>query len=90
MKENDESILGKGSKRAAPRGRGKGSTQSSKRGRKSDNTAFHQMFMNKDDDDDDDDNVAKRLKKSQPRVRLFIFLLTLIFFSNINVFLTNI
>ncbi|XP_048332366.2 double-strand break repair protein MRE11 isoform X2 [Ziziphus jujuba] len=66
--ENDESILGKGSKRAAPRGRGKGSTQSSKRGRKSDNTAFHQMFMNKDDDDDDDDNVAKRLKKSQPRV----------------------
>lgn len=81
MKENDESIQGKGRKRAAPRGRGKGSTQSSKRGRKSDNPAFHQMLLNKDDDDndEDDDNVAKRLNKSQPRVRLFFFLLALIF-----------
>ncbi|KAF3453595.1 hypothetical protein FNV43_RR04035 [Rhamnella rubrinervis] len=64
--ENGESVLGKGRKRATPRGRGRGSTQSSKRGRKS---AIHQMFMNRDDDDDDDDdNVAKRLNKSQTRV----------------------
>lgn len=71
MKENDGSVLGKGRKRAAPRGRGRGSTQSSKRGRKSGNSGIHQMFMNKDnDDDDEEDNVAKRLKKSQPQVRL--------------------
>lgn len=80
FKENDESVLGKGRKRAPPRGRGRGSAQSSKRGRKSDNSAIHLMSMNKDDDDDDDDddNVAKRLNKSQPRVGLYFFSLALI------------
>ncbi|XWS27950.1 hypothetical protein CRYUN_Cryun25bG0024300 [Craigia yunnanensis] len=42
---NDEIVLGKGRKRAAPRGRGRGST--SKRGRKSDNSSVHKVFMNK-------------------------------------------
>ncbi|KAK9269023.1 hypothetical protein L1049_000791 [Liquidambar formosana] len=65
--ENDDSLQGKGRKRAAPRGRGRGSTSSSKRGRKSDNSSIHKMLMSKDDEDDDDD-MAKRLNKSQPRV----------------------
>ncbi|EXB89636.1 Double-strand break repair protein MRE11 [Morus notabilis] len=67
--ENDESVKGKGRKRAAPRGRSRGSTQSSKRGRASDNPAVHQMLMSRDDDDDDDDDdAAKKRNKPQPRV----------------------
>lgn len=76
LKENDESVKGKGCKRAAPRGRGRGSTQSSKRGRASDNSTVHRMLMSKDDDDDDDDDddgAAKRPTKPQPRVRLHFF-----------------
>ncbi|KAK8676847.1 hypothetical protein V6N13_142408 [Hibiscus sabdariffa] len=68
--ENDEITLGKGRKRAAPRGRSRGST--SKRGKKSDNSSIHNVFMNThdddDDDDDDDEEVALRFNKRQPRV----------------------
>ncbi|KAL5548020.1 hypothetical protein UlMin_003251 [Ulmus minor] len=66
--ENDEIVLGKGRKRAAPRGRGRGSSQTSKRGRKSENSALQRMLMSKDDDDEDDEDVPKRLNKPQSRV----------------------
>ncbi|KGN60009.2 hypothetical protein Csa_001425 [Cucumis sativus] len=67
--ENDESLLSKGRKRTAPRGRGRGSTQS-KRGRKSDNSLVQRTFISRDNDDDseDEDNARKLLNKSQPRV----------------------
>ncbi|CAK9160191.1 unnamed protein product [Ilex paraguariensis] len=67
--DNDETIRGKGRKRAAPRGRGRGSTSSAKRGRKSDNSSpsIHKMNMSRDDEDDDDD-TGKRMHKPQPRV----------------------
>ncbi|XP_023535065.1 double-strand break repair protein MRE11 isoform X1 [Cucurbita pepo subsp. pepo] len=67
--ENDDSLLSKGRKRTAPRGRGRGSTQS-KRGKKSDNSAVQRTFMGRDDsndDSEDEDNARKRLNKSQPR-----------------------
>lgn len=68
--DDDESIQGKGRKRAAPRGRGRGSVAAAKRGRKSDNTSssIQHMMMGRHDDDDDDDDVPKRMNKSQPRV----------------------
>uniref|UniRef100_A0A9I9DGX8 Double-strand break repair protein n=1 Tax=Cucumis melo TaxID=3656 RepID=A0A9I9DGX8_CUCME len=67
--ENDESLLSKGRKRTAPRGRGRGSTQS-KRGRKSDNSLVQRTFVGRDngDDSEDEDNARKLLNKSQPRV----------------------
>lgn len=67
--ENDDSLLSKGRKRTAPRGRGRGSTQS-KRGKKSDNSAVQRTFMGRDDsndDSEDEDNARKILNKSQPR-----------------------
>ncbi|KAA0036764.1 double-strand break repair protein MRE11 [Cucumis melo var. makuwa] len=71
--ENDESLLSKGRKRTAPRGRGRGSTQS-KRGRKSDNSLVQRTFVGRDngDDSEDEDNARKLLNKSQPRVSIFI------------------
>lgn len=75
FKENGESLLSKGRKRTAPRGRGRGSAQS-KRGRKSDNSAVQRTFLSRDDDDsDDEDNARKLLNKSQPRVSIFIHFL---------------
>ncbi|KAJ4981183.1 hypothetical protein NE237_032020 [Protea cynaroides] len=71
---NEENLIGKGRKRAAPRGRGRGKgrgrglTSSSKRGRKSDNSPIQKLLMNQDDDGDDDDDGANRTKKDQPRV----------------------
>ncbi|KAL5802729.1 hypothetical protein ACOSQ4_031034 [Xanthoceras sorbifolium] len=64
--DDNESLKGKGHKRAAPKGRGRGATPS-KRGRKSDSSSIRSMLMNQDDDDDDED-IEKRLNKPQPRV----------------------
>lgn len=61
-----ENLLGKGRKRAAPRGRGRGSTPA-KRGKKTDISSIQSMLMAKDDDDEEDD-IPNRLKKAQPRV----------------------
>ncbi|PWA96700.1 DNA repair and meiosis protein (Mre11) [Artemisia annua] len=68
--DDNESMRGKGRKRAAaPRGRGRGTT-ASKRGKKTDSSSssISRMMMSNDDDDDDDDDVPKRMNKSQPRV----------------------
>nr|GEW64949.1 double-strand break repair protein MRE11 [Tanacetum cinerariifolium] len=69
--DDNESMRGKGRKRAAaPRGRGRGTT-ASKRGKKTDSSSSsinRMMMSNDDDDDDDDDDVPKRMNKSQPRV----------------------
>ncbi|GAB2284579.1 meiotic recombination [Dionaea muscipula] len=62
----EQSLQGKGHKRAAPRGRGRGST-TSKRGRKSVNSSLNRMFTSRDDEDDDDDDVPKRFNTSQPK-----------------------
>ncbi|PPS07460.1 hypothetical protein GOBAR_AA13202 [Gossypium barbadense] len=66
--ENDETVQGKGRKRAGPRGRGRGST--SKRGRKSEDSLVHKALMNKHDDDEEDDTeeIIRRFNKPQPRV----------------------
>lgn len=71
LKENEESVQGRGRKRAAPRGRGRGSTQS-KRGKKTDSVPIYRMLMNQNDDDDDDDDVTKRFNKPPPRVSIFL------------------
>lgn len=70
FKDDGETLRGKGTKRAAPRGR---PPASSKRGRKSDNSnvssSIHKMLLSKDDDDDDDDDDnTRRVNKPQPRV----------------------
>ncbi|GJY56394.1 pre-mRNA-splicing factor ATP-dependent RNA helicase DEAH7 [Tanacetum coccineum] len=71
--DDNESMRGKGRKRAAaPRGRGRGTT-ASKRGKKTDSSSSsinRMMMTNDDDDDDDDDDVPKKMNKSQPRLRL--------------------
>ncbi|GJX75445.1 hypothetical protein Tco_0314040, partial [Tanacetum coccineum] len=70
--DDNESMRGKGRKRAAaPRGRGRGTT-ASKRGKKTDSSSssINRTMMSNDDDDDDDDDVPKRMNKSQPRMRL--------------------
>lgn len=80
--KDDADTIGKGRKRAAPRGRGRGST-TSKRGRKSDNTSsssLGRLLASRDDDDEDDDNMAKKLNKSQPRVTDAILNKALAFF----------
>lgn len=60
--ENEESLAGKGRKRAAPVS---STSLASKRGKKTNTSAMQKMFMN-DDDDDEDDRPTK--KKVQPRV----------------------
>lgn len=68
MIKDDETLQGKGRKRAAPRGKGRGTTSTAKRGKKSDNApSIQRMLMNLDDEDDDDE-VQKKSNKSQPRV----------------------
>ncbi|XP_057777830.1 double-strand break repair protein MRE11 isoform X2 [Salvia miltiorrhiza] len=66
----DETLQGKGRKRAAPRGRGRGKASTSKRGRTADNSSssLHRLLSSRDDEDDDDDDMGKKLNKSQPRV----------------------
>ncbi|KAI8557735.1 hypothetical protein RHMOL_Rhmol04G0032800 [Rhododendron molle] len=71
--DDGETLRGKGTKRAAPRGRRPAGPAPSKRGRKSDNSntssSIHKMLMSNDDDDDnDDDDMSRRVNKSQPRV----------------------
>ncbi|XP_068667531.1 double-strand break repair protein MRE11 isoform X2 [Aristolochia californica] len=68
--EPEESLHGRGRKRAA-RGRGRGSSTPSKRGRKAEASVMMQNILssnNDDDDDDEDDSMSNRLKKTKPRV----------------------
>lgn len=70
MKEDDASLLSKGSKRPVPKGKGRGATPS-KRGRKSDNSSLQRLLMNRDDDDDDEEDATNRYNKPQTRVGIF-------------------
>ncbi|GAB2256532.1 hypothetical protein Droror1_Dr00022591 [Drosera rotundifolia] len=64
ISDDEGTLLGKGCKRAAPRGRGRGST-TFKRGRKSESSSLQRLFTSKDDDDDDD--IPNRMNSSPPK-----------------------